>query len=176
MNGKLKVLLVSAVPILGMFPGAAEAQQPGTKAPVPHDHVLSANPFLLMWEWTNAEFERKVSPSGTVGVGGSWISLDGGDEDFKNLNFFYRHYPQGAAFSGFYIGGRAGVYHVSDDDDSGTAFGAGFDVGYAWLLGAERTFYIGMGLGATRLLGGDLPDGTTVTIPNLRLLNIGLAF
>jgi hypothetical protein len=48
-------------------------------------------------------------------------------------------------------------------------------VGYNWLLGANRNFYIGMGIGAIRLFGGDLGDSSE-TIPTLRLLNIGWAF
>jgi hypothetical protein len=61
-----------------------------------------------------------------------------------------------------------------DDDDEGSAFGFGFDVGYSWLLGAERKFYIGLGIGATRLFGGDIDE--SVTLPSIRLLNVGIAF
>ena len=178
MNKKLQVLALAAVALLGVIPGAVEAQQAGTKPPVPHDHVLSANPFLLLFEWANAEYEHKISPTGTVGLAGSWISLDEGDEDYRSLNAFYRYYPQGAALTGFYFGGHGGVHHVSDvdvDDDDVTVFGLGIDVGYSWLLGANRNFYIGLGIGATRLFGGDLDDGSA-TIPTIRLLNLGWAF
>ena len=166
---------ISVVMILGMVPGSGEAQQVGTRAPVPHNQVISANPFLLLWEWANVEYERKVSPKTTAGFSGSWISLDEGDEEYLNLNAIYRYYPQGAALSGFYFGGRTGVHRVSDDDDSGTAFGFGFDLGYTWLLGESQNFYIGMGIGATRLFGGDMDDASA-TIPNLKLVNIGFAF
>jgi hypothetical protein len=94
------------------------------------------------------------------------------------VNGFYRFYPQGAALSGFYIGGRLAYHRVDDDfddDDEGNAFGVGFDLGYTWLLGADRNFYIGLGIGATRLFGGDI-DGDRVVIPSIRLINIGFAF
>lgn len=51
----------------------------------------------------------------------------------------------------------------------------GVDVGYSWLMGSKRNFYIGIGIGATRLFGGDIEDGSA-TIPSLRLLNVGFAF
>lgn len=180
MNKKLQVLMLVFVALLGLVPGAAEAQQAGTKPPVPHDHVLSANPFLLLFEWANAEYEHKISSTGTVGLAGSWISLDEGNEDYRSLNAFFRYYPQGAALTGFYFGGHGGVHHVSDVDvdvaeDEVTVFGLGLDVGYSWLLGANRNFYIGLGIGATRLFGGDLDDDSG-TIPTIRLLNIGWAF
>ncbi len=176
MNKKLQVLLISTVALLGVGPSAVEAQEAGTREPVPHDQVLSANPFLILFEWANLEFEQKVSSTGTVGVAGSWISFDEGDEEYRSLNGFYRYYPQGAALTGFYFGGHLGLHHVSEiDDEDVTVFGLGIDVGYNWLLGANRNFYIGLGIGATRLFGGDLDDGSA-TIPTIRLLNIGWAF
>jgi hypothetical protein len=175
MKAELRFLLTATIVLLGSLPGRAEAQQAGTKEPVAHENVISANPFLLLFEWTNVEYERKVSPTGTVGASGSWISFDEGDEVYRSLNAFYRHYPQGAALTGFYFGGRGGVYSVSDSDEDHTVFGFGFEVGYNWLLGANRNFYIGLGIGAIRLFGGDLEDASA-TIPTLRLLNIGWAF
>ena len=88
---------------------------------------------------------------------------------------FFRYYPQGAALTGFYVGGRTGYHRASDYDDSGSAFGLGIDIGYSWLLGESRSFYVGLGLGASRLFGNDLADGS-VTIPTLKLVNIGIAF
>lgn len=175
MKSKLQVLLGSTVIALGILPGAVEGQQPGTKPPVAQNQVLSANPFLLLWEWVNVEYERKISPTGTVGLAGSWIALDEGDEEYKSLSAFYRYYPQGAALDGFYFGGRGGVHWVSDQDEDGTAFGLGIELGYNWLLGQNRNFYIGLGVGAIRLFGADLDDGSA-TIPTIRLVNVGWAF
>ena len=175
MNRWLQVLPVAAMALLGLFPYAGAAQQQGTKEPVPHNQVLSANPFLLLFEWANVEYERKISPTGTVGMAGSWISLDEGNEDYLSLNAFYRYYPQAAVLTGFSFGGKAGIYRVSDNNEDAMAFGLGFDLGYSWLLGANRNFYIGLGIGATRLFGGDLED-SSATIPTVRLLNIGWGF
>jgi len=79
------------------------------------------------------------------------------------------------AFSGFYIGGSAGVYHVSLASAAGTFFGAGPEIGYSWLLGKKDNIGVSLGIGATRLFGGNL-SGVSFTIPNLRLLNVGVAF
>lgn len=158
-----------------LVPGEAEAQEEGTRNPVSHNQVISANPFILLAEWVNVEYERKISPTATVGVAGSRISFDEGDEGYKSLNGLFRYYPQGAPLSGFSIGGRLGFHQVSDDDDEGHAYGLGVDIGYSWLLGSKRNFYIGLGMGATRLFGGDAPDGRVV-LPSFRLMNLGIAF
>ena len=91
------------------------------------------------------------------------------------MQAFYRYYPQAAALTGFYLGARGGVHRVSDDRDAGTAFGLGFEIGYAWLFGAKRNFAVSLGGGVTRLFGGDL-EGASVVVPTLRVVNIGWSF
>jgi hypothetical protein len=165
------VLIVAAL----VHANPACAQTEGTKTPVPHQQTLSANPFGMMFEWYNGEYERKVSPKSTVGVSASGFALDGGDADYVNVAAFYRFYPQAAALSGFYIGGRGGIHHVTSNGDSGAFFGLGFELGYTWLFGAKRNFGVSLGAGATRLFGGELA-GASLTVPTLRLLNVGWAF
>jgi hypothetical protein len=170
------MMLVGVAGLLMLVdPGSVAAQDEGTKVPVRQNQVLSTNPFLLLGEWANLEYERKVSPTTTMGIGGSLVSFDDGDDRYQSLVGLVRHYPQGAPLTGFYFGGRLGVHAVSSDDDDGHAYGLGVDVGYSWLLGAERNFYIGLGIGATRLFGGDMPDARVV-IPSIRLLNVGFSF
>jgi len=162
-----------------MIPETAQAQEEGSKNPVAHEQVFSANPFLLLYEWWNVEFERKISPKSTVGIIGSRVLFedDDGDGDitYNSLNGFFRYYPQGAALSGFYFGGRLGIHQGSDEFDEGHAYGLGVDIGYSWLLGSNRNFYIGLGIGASRLFGGDLEEDRVV-IPSIRLINVGFAF
>ena len=67
------------------------------------------------------------------------------------------------------------MYHVSDAFESAAFFGAGFEIGYSWLLGANRNIGLSLGAGATRLFGGEL-DGASLTIPTVRLINLGIAF
>lgn len=167
----LSIVLVSSL----IAPAVTEAQTPGEgmRLPVAHKQVVSANPFLLMAEYVNVEFERKATETGTFGVSASTVGFD--DADYRNLQAFYRYYPQGAALTGFYFGGRAGVHRVSARDESANTFGLGFEIGYGWLLGKERNFAISVGAGATRLLGGDL-DGVSPVIPTFRLVNLGWSF
>lgn len=119
--------------------------QEGTREPVSHQHVISGNPLILLAGWFNAEYETKLAEAATIGAAGGWLDLD--DADYTSLNAFLRFYPQGAAFTGFYLGGRAGIHNVEEDNDSDTVFGIGIDIGYTWLLGPGRSFYVGLGIG-----------------------------
>ena len=177
MRTNVKVLALILF-FLALSPLRARAQQE-VREPVTHGHVISGNPLILLAGWFNAEYERKVAENMTVGIAGGWLDLD--DNDYTNLGGFLRFYPQEAAFTGFYLGGRGGIHRVNEAHDAGsgdhssTAFGIGIDVGYAWLLGPARSFYVGLGIGATRLFSGDLGDASA-TVPSVRLINVGVAF
>jgi hypothetical protein len=162
----------AAVILLASSPVHAQPQE-GTRPAVPHEQVLSANPFGLMLRWWNVEFDRKLTASSTWGVSTSFLTLEG--SDFASLNALYRYYPQGAALSGFFLGGRVGLYHVSDEGESGEALGLGFEIGYTWLLGARRNVALSLGAGLSRIVAGDVMDGPSV-LPTVRLLNVGIAF
>lgn len=155
------------------LPSTAIAQSEGIKLPVSNKNVVSASPFLLMFEWANVEVERKVNEQGSFGLTASATGMGSGA--YKNVQGFYRYYPQRASLTGFYIDGRAGVHRLSLDDGGGHAYGLGFDLGYAWLFGAKRNFAVSMGAGATRLFGGDMKKGS-FTLPTFRLLNVGWSF
>ena len=170
-----QILVCLGILLVGVIPDTVQAQDEGVRTPFPHKQVISANPFLFLGEWFNVEYERKLSPTTTVGIAGSIVSFDDGDEDYKSLNGIVRYYPSEAALSGFYLGGRFGFHQVTEDDEEGHAYGLGVDVGYAWLLGSKRNFYIGLGIGATRLFGGDVEEDRVV-LPSVRLVNIGVAF
>lgn len=163
----LAVLSIAAPPLSG---------QEGTRPPVPHGDVVSANPFLLLFGWFNAEWEHRFRPTATFGLSGSAIDLDSGDEQYANLAAFLRYYPQEAAPSGFFFGGRLGVHRAESDAGNTASFaGLGLELGYTWLLGSDRNFAVSIGAGANRLFGGDLDD-FSATVPTVRLVNIGWAF
>jgi hypothetical protein len=173
MKRKAAFLMGLALLASALIPFRAAAQE-GVRTPVSHQHLISGNPLILLAGWFNAEYETKLAETTTVGASGGWLDLD--DADYTSLSGFLRFYPQGAAFTGFYLGGRFGIHNVDEDNHgSTTAFGLGVDIGYSWLLGPGRSFYVGLGIGATRLLGGDLGDASA-TIPSLRLVNVGIAF
>ena len=155
-----------------LSPAPAAAQQ-ADLAPAGNRQLVSANPFLLMYKWFNVEYERVHGESTTWGASASLLPID--HADYGNLAGFYRYYPQGRALDGFFIGGRSGVHRVSAGGESGVFFGVGFELGYDWLMGREENFSVGIGAGATRLFGGSL-DGVSLTVPTLRLVNVGWRF
>lgn len=160
-------LVVLACAIL---PSQSQAQ---TQVPTPHQHLVSGSPLSLLADWFNGEYERKLTDRTSVGIAGGWLSK--GDDDYTGVTGFLRYYPREAAFAGFYIGGQGGFFRVDDGEKESTPIGLGLDMGYGWLLGPEDSVYLGLGIGATRLFGGDL-DHASATIPAIRLINIGIAF
>lgn len=166
--------------VLGTF-STAHAQESDETAKITRRHCFSTNPILDMFTWWNAEYAFRLNNKSTIGLAGSYISVDDGNEKYQSGNLFYRYYPQGDALTGFFFGARLGYNYIKavDDDtdlrESGNAYSFGIDIGYDWLLGEGRNFYISLGIGAVRLFGGDLDD-VAATLPTVRLVNIGVAF
>jgi len=163
------------VALMMLTPARVVAQTTSAAPSTDHAQIISSNPFGLMFEWFNVEYERRMTPSTTWSASVSWFSRDDDDFDYVSGGGAVRYYPSGTALRGFYLGGRGGVYRLSDGLDSGTFFGAGFEIGYDWLLGSRQNVGLSIGIGATRLFGGDL-EGAPLAIPTLRLLNLGIAF
>lgn len=154
----MAVLLAAGAPL------RAQVQEPA-----PHKQLISANPFLLLVGWGNAEFERIVASSATVGAGGSFYRYHG--DNYRNVDVFYRYYAEGTPLQGWGVDAKAGLTTVGS---RGPYFGYGFDANYSWLMGAKKEFYVGVGFGLKRLV--DVPDGVRHFVPTVRLVNIGLTF
>lgn len=165
---RTSIVAVAIVAGLTLLPAAARAQTDATHTPVAHTQVVSTNPFGLLLPWFNAEYERKIGPATTWGVGGSMLT-DGG---YANATTLLRFYPQRAAFDGIYLGVHAGVYRPAYRHDS--SLGAGVDIGHAWLYGPSRNVSISMGFGLTRLVRAD--RYTPNVLPSARFVNVGIAF
>jgi len=166
-----KTILVATM-LLALGRGSfAAAQEADTDPAASHEQLFSVNPFGYVFEWYNVEYERKIQPGTSLGFTASYATPS--DERLGAANAILRFYPQGTAFKGFYVGGRTGAYYVNDIDDDGVFFGAGVEIGYTWLLGANKNWYIGMGGGVTRIFGAT--DGPSV-IPQLKFVNFGYSF
>lgn len=148
--------------------GATSAAAAQSAAPTP-TQVISANPFGIMLEIFNAEYEHTAGESFTVGAGGSIFTSNG--DTYRSLDAFWRFYPEESfsPFQGWAFGIKAGVTSL----DQMTYLGAGFDVNRSWLLGKNDNFYVSVGLGLKRLIGH---DAGLKFIPTIRLVNIGFAF
>jgi hypothetical protein len=172
---KLKATVFGAVAaLLIASPAAAQGTSP--------QNVISVNPFGILLEWFNLEYERVISESSTIGIGGSTFSTDeedefgndiGDDERYLNADVFYRFYPSGRPLDGWMFGVKAGMTRVTD---VGTYAGVGFDVNRSWLLGKRDNFYVGLGFGLKRLFGTDEADELVPVIPTFRIINVGIAF
>jgi hypothetical protein len=163
----------------------AFAQVSGTMTPVDRKQTLSTSPIADILGFINGEYQRKITEASTIGVSAGTLDVD--DDTYSNVMLFGRYYPQGAALTGFFIGGRVGVHRIGYDtftfdpsartsivtrkSDSRAAIGV--DVGYEWLLGSKRNVLIGVGAGGMRLVGGG--DEFLIAFPTGRL-NVGFAF
>jgi hypothetical protein len=151
--------------------GAAPAHAQDPTPPHGYMQVVSANPFGLLLEFFNAEYERVVTPSSAVGFGGSTIKWD--NRRYTNADVFWRFYPSGVPFDGWAFGAKVGITGISD---ASNYFGFGFDVNRSWLLGASNNFYVGVGFGLKRLVGASEVDNAPAVIPTVRIVNVGFAF
>lgn len=180
-----------------VVPAALSAQvspaATGVALPSAKNQVISIQPLTSMFTVYTGELERKLSASWTVGVGGTFWSkgvdagdAGGADAKYTSGDLKLRYYPGATPFDGFSFGGQVGYTRVSgqasdgasgesaEGSTSGPSVGVALD--YNWLLGASRSFYVGMGMGAKALfIDRDAVDGTTVRYPTARV-SIGYAF
>lgn len=186
----MKKRFIAAVAAAALVSAAPARAQTDT---VPaYQQVISANPLGLLFGYYNGEYERAISSTATVGVAGAYFSVD--NDALATIEAKFRYYPQARPLAGFSIGGSLGYGQVSDeadfdefivdsqvqqdDDVTSSAFTVGVELNYNWLVGRDRRFFIGTGIGARRLFGGDVDNESDipVVIPTLRLVNIGFAF
>ena len=153
------------------------------------NNVLSINPFGFLFQWYNLEYERAFSSTASWAAGVGHIQLGDDDDDrevgYTSADIRLRYYPSAEAPTKFSAGISFGYSHVNDDDrESGTlverefdALSVGLDLGYSWLLGRTRQFFIGTGIGAKRVfpIGDDGDDDKTYGYPTVRL-SMGYAF
>ena len=161
------------------------AAQDVPAAGTPHRQVLSFQPLSAIFTVYAAEYERVVGSSATVGVGATYWGED--DEDVLDVSYIstdlkLRYYPSGSPLSGFSFGGSVGYTRVAEEGEFGKTNGVrGVTIGtmieYGWLLNANRSFYIGLGIGAKALFidEDELDEDITPRYPTARF-SIGWAF
>ena len=162
----LAALVLICIAVAGV--GTSSAQSMDIE---PKQQVISANPFGLLLNVFNAEYERVIGESTTAGVGGS--SYFGATDPYVNSDVFLRLYPQGNPLDGWAFGVKAGLTHVGDE---GTFFGAGFDVNHSWIMGKNENFYAGIGFGLKRIYASKDADFDLRFVPTFRIINVGIVF
>ena len=196
MRRHLHVLLAASTVTLAFAPTILAAQSvpapAGVSLPSAKNQVVSLQPITAMFTLYSAELERKLTPTLTLGVGGTYWS-DGEDDTDGSVDAKYasgdlklRYYPGATPFQGFSFGVQAGVTRVSgsvtnegtgeteEGSTTGPTFGVALD--HNWLLGASKSFYVGLGIGAKALfIDEDAIDDATVRYPTARI-SIGYAF
>jgi hypothetical protein len=168
----MRALLTISLIVVVLVPAVGNAQEVPPEAP--HLQAISINPLGFAMHWYNAEYERKITTSSTMGLSASRFAIQ--EADLRRATLFARYYPQGAALSGAYIGGRLGVLRAGDDLRGARALVLGVEVGYTWIDGEDRNVTIGIGGGMDRYLGTSGRQGFTFAVPQFRLVNVGIAF
>lgn len=169
---------MSVVALVCIAPRLASAQEPTGKAA-----VISIQPINAMLTVYAGEAELAMSRSATIGFGATYWSPDviDGDFNYASADVKIRYYPEGRPFQGFSFGGSVGYTHLGATDNSTSGSAGGPSIGvmldYNWLLGAQKAFYVGLGLGAKTLFisDKDVADEATLHYPTMRL-SVGWAF
>ena len=176
----MRFTIVSFVALAAATPAVASAQISTGKSA-----VLSIQPIDAMLTVYAGEAELALSRSVTLGVGGTYWGPDITDGDFRYLSgdLKVRYYPEARPFQGFSFGGSVGVTRVKGTDNTSQTTGSasgpsmGVMLDYNWLLGAQRAFYVGLGVGAKAVFisDKDISDNATVRYPTARI-SVGWAF
>jgi hypothetical protein len=176
---------LAAVLLAGALLAAPAAAQTAdtTEAPM-RMNSLSILPFHALLGFYAGDYERVVGQTATLGIGSSRFDL-GDDEDgftYATAEAKLRYYPSGDPLRGLSFGITAGPTYISagesiaGEDESYTALGVGFEVARSHIMGVDRRFYYGYGLGGKRLyFVDDDAEGVQFFIPTLRL-SVGYAF
>ncbi len=196
---KYASFVVAVVILIFGFSGPPLNAQQSTESA--KQHVFSANPFGLLFQLFNAEYERVISETSTIGFGGSTLRTNnetyqdppiiGTDEfgdpiydwanepdailetdRYVNFDVFWRFYPSGNPLVGWAFGAKVGLTSVS----GGTHLGYGFDLNRSWILGPNENFYVGLGFGLKRLIGAPEEAELLPLVPTIRIANVGFIF
>ena len=177
--------LAALIAATTVFASAGSAQ---TAAP-PKTNVISIQPLSAVFGVYAAEYEHAVSPTVTFGVGGSYWSNDDNESKTKYASgdIKLRYYPEAQPFRGFSFGGQLGYTSISDQENVGLFGGSGSKstangptigvaLDYNWLLGASRSFYVGLGVGAKKIFANAHDLGSAnLAYPTARI-SIGYAY
>ena len=188
-NGMRRFTFIAALAVSSLSPLAAlEAQRPPLDAAAEREplasprNVLAASPILAMLGFFTAEYERSITPTASVAVGGSTSAI--GPFSYRSADARVRVYPAARPFEGLSVGASAGAIGVASstvprgsDGFSTRGIAVGTEASYGWLVGRRRNFALAVGGGFKRIvrLGGHDVSGLQLTLPTVRA-SFGIAF
>ena len=150
---------------------AAQANpRPAPVVPEAYRYTVGGSPFLPLAGVVSGEFETALgAPGFSLGAGGL-LDLSGNDDRFSSLQAKVKYYPNELTLKGFAVGLTLGVLSARDEEsdfvcgpfdctsgptrrttETKPTFGVVID--YNWLLGRQKRFVVGAGVGARRVLG-----------------------
>lgn len=151
---------------------------------------VSTNPIGFVLGVFSADYERQIQPQATAAISGSTFGI--GAVNFYSLTGKYRYFVNGIPFDGFSVAGTAGLAGASisgydpddcrDFDECGggreSAFfpTAGLELGYTWVLGANKRIIVQPTIGAKRMFVPGLGSQTFSAAIPTGGINIGYAF
>jgi hypothetical protein len=153
----------------------------GSSADAVRRNLLLVNPFGVVFNVFNGEYERVTSKNTSIGLSGTYYAPR--DYTYFTTEIKARYYPSEHAPDGFSVALSGGVTHVTSDgtmcwdvctETTTNRPTLGFELDYNWVLGPARHFTVGAGIGAKRFLGSNT-DNSIDGLPTARLA-LGVAF
>jgi hypothetical protein len=178
--------LAAAAALLCAAPGHAQSDTTTTPQ---RPFLITVNPLGVLVDYYNIEFERALSDVTSISLAAEHSAT--GDTDISAVDVRFRYYPQARVFSGLALGASLGygsfddteeysydtpngpVREVTGEDLAGPTLG--LEVNYNWLVGRDRRLFVGLGIGARRLLSGGNTSGPTI-VPGGRYFGVGYTF
>jgi hypothetical protein len=172
----LAAALLAAAPITQLSAQTLREQTRALRAdPVDTPtHIISINPFLVLFGYFAGEYEQRVNPSLSVAAAGSYVNFDG--DRYTNLDLKARLYPNEQALQGFGFAASVGLagIHANHNDvcavlpsligaatdcaSRSTTFASpslALELQYQWMLGAAQHTAITLGGGLKRYLASE---------------------
>jgi hypothetical protein len=150
--------LFAGLLIMTLAGGAAAQVGRGTLIPIPFRTYVAFDPLLVPFDIGSFELETGIAPGITAGGVASYTNVH--NDRYTSVDFNLRYYPGEVVLRGFSVGLsggflRYGKRFAADTLESINAPTVGVIVDYNWMLGVNRRFLVGTGVGAKRVLAGE---------------------
>ena len=137
---------------------SAQVSPRRTNIPIPFRTYVAFNPLLVPFDIGSVEMETGVAQGVTLGGVGSYTNVD--KQRYSSFDLDVRYYPGEVVLRGFSVGLSGGFLRYTNHvgtPETRTSIDAptvGVLADYNWMLGVNRRFLVGTGLGAKRVLAG----------------------